>query len=111
VLMQQGSAMVAVGRRIPMATVLEWESRQFRPNTPAAFFIELKQLALANFGPAIGEIVREFELQPMDWGQVKSIALNVGSTYSDADIQKIVGPWSRIENGLRELAISSVVPV
>ncbi len=45
VLMQQGSAMVAVGRRIPMATVLEWESRQFRPNTPAAFFIELKQLA------------------------------------------------------------------
>jgi hypothetical protein len=111
VLMQQGSAMVAVGRRIPMATVLEWESRQFRPNTPAAFFIELKQLALANFGPAIGEIVREFELQPMDWGQIKSIALNVGSTYSDADIQKIVGPWSRIENGLRELAISSVVPV
>jgi hypothetical protein len=94
-----------------MATVLEWESRQFRPNTPAAFFIELKHLALANFGPSISEIVREFELQPMDWVQIKSIALNVGSTYSDADIQKIVGSWSRIENGLRELAISSVVPV
>lgn len=110
VLMQQGSAMVAVGRRIPMNVVLgEWSSRQFRPNALPAYFIELGVLADSKFGPTIEQIGAEFAEQPMDWHQMKSIALNIGSTYTNATIQKVVSRWSRIENGLRELAISAVV--
>ena len=111
VLMQQGSAVVAVGRRIPMSSVLVWQTRQFRPNTPAAYFVELRTLALQNFGPTIEEIGTEFSEQPYDWDEMKSIARNIGSTYSDADIQKIVAPWSQIENGLRELAMSAAAEV
>ena len=107
VLMQQGSALVAIGRRISMGAVLEWQSRQFRANTPPAYFIELGVLADANFGPSIEQIGEEFASQPMDWSEMKSIALNIGSGYSDADIQKVTGRWSRIDNGLRELAISA----
>ena len=109
VLMQQGSAVVAVGRRIPMDLVLQWEKRQFRPDTPAAYFMKLNNLALENFGPSIEQIEQEFTAQPFDWNYLKTIALTVGPICSDADIQRVVGRWSRIENGLRDLAFLAAV--
>lgn len=109
VLMQHGSSLVSVGRRIPMASVLDWEKRQFRSNTPAAYFVKLSRLALDNFGPSIEEIEKEFTSQFFDWEYLKSIALNVGSTCTDWHIQNAVGRCSRIEDGLRNLSFLAAV--